>query len=133
MWKVISSFLPSGLGWWSLATVGALALSFGVWLGSALQSRETYRVEKDFASYQTEVEKSRAQENANVLSEMKGLQRSLGALTKSLTQKQVADRAFSESLIKELYDASGKSCPLSPAIEHYLDRLREHQQGARVN
>lgn len=132
MWKLVKAFLPVGGAWWGAAAFGLLALGSGVWLGNALQSRETYRVETSFSDYKAQVAQSAAAGNARVLREMQGLQRSLKELMKEQQAKQAVDKAFSDNLIKELQNANGKSCPLSPAIVKYLDGVR-NSQGAGGN
>lgn len=130
MKNLIKAILPVGGAWWVVAASALLSLSAGVWLGNALQSRETYRVKTELADYKAEVARSVAEENVSVLKEMKGLQRTLGELGKQLRERQAIDEAFSNNLIKDLQNANGTSCELSPAVRAYVDRVRDRATGA---
>lgn len=127
--SLLKAFLPSGLAVWSLAGVGLLCLLVGGWLGNSLQSRWTAEARQQLADYRAEVARSVAAENVSVLAEMKELQRILAGVSKQLREKQAIDTAFSENLIKDLRNANGKSCELSPAVRAYVDRVRNAGTG----
>lgn len=124
-------------GKWVYLVLALSIFAFGGVLGYQRGYQKGYsevmELQHKFDEYRIEVLASVAKGNSQTLSKIDSLMGSMKTLERDFQLKKNEDLEFHNSLIKELYDANGKSCPLSPAIEHYLDRLRINQQSRRIN
>lgn len=129
MLTLLKTFLPVGRSLWTLGVLGLLCLALGSWLGSRVEQVNTQRVQSQFDQYKIAVLQSENSELETSLAKVAELQGLLGQILRNQRQEAIEDKQTSENLIKELQDANGNSCPLSPAIESYLNGVRKDQQG----
>lgn len=117
-----------------LSLVSAGSAATASWKLKDLIDQRSYSVlQHSFDEFKLNQSNSINTGNTAVINKIATLLDNLKGFQVEFKKSQDADKLFSESLKKELYDANGKSCPLSPAVEHYLDRLRVNQQSRRVN
>ena len=136
MLKLIKSFLL-GRSWIFILIIGLISAGAAgtvAWkLKDLIDSQNYSELKQEYDEYKFNTINSINKENQTVIETIRNLTRDLKEISMNFELKQQQNREFSNSLIKELYDQNGKSCPLSPAVEHYLDRLRINQQSRRVN
>jgi len=109
--------------WLCLAVVaGGTVLGYS--LGFQQARAQTLETQHRFDEYKLQVATDVNVENAAVVADIRALNKDLRRIVQSLQIQAAEDLTFSNNLQKDLQDANGKSCPLSPALSHYLDSLR---------
>lgn len=131
MLKLITGFLGST---WGIAAAGLLAVGLGFGVGWTLQSwRLTagiLEIQLEYDQYKLHVLESVNKENLIVAGDIQKLQTLLQRTQIAQRKQDLKYLQTSENLIKELRNA-GQSCPLSPAVERYLDNVRRQQDEQR--
>ena len=100
-----------------LGLISAGSAGIASWKLKGLIDNQRYSVlENEYSQYKLNVSNSVNAENTATINKMSNLMDSLKTFQLNFQKQQAANKEFSDSLIKELYEANGKSCPLSPAI-----------------